>query len=497
VHRGSDRLFTLVFGALLLLAAAPFWLTRILPMQDYPHFLVFARAYGDCVDPRSPFAGTYTRGFALSPLLLPILLTRAFGAVAGLENGGRMVWTLYAVGLPLASLYLLRVLGRDRWAVLLVFPILLSYWVVGGFFAFATSAPLLVLGLALSVRWLTAPSWRYGAALAVVLSALHLWHALAFAQLLLDFGVLWLLVRCDSLKARVLALAPLVPGLGLFAAWMLATVHGRSPATRPAAWPPFSDNAVHFFDYIGPILPDVIGAVVVLAVVVAAGALARSRRVVGRRPFRLDNPFAVLALLALVSYLVLPGTCLSVEGINNRQPWIAALLFVFGWTLPARPAARAALLALVGGAGALALVHLGGRFAAFARESGGASRLIDRLRPGDTLLAPIGPGSPASFPGKPLVAVELYATVRHGGLPNTSFAGYDINFIRYVGGKNPMPAIGAGWLGHPALKRFDYVLLRAPAPPAAGRPSPVVLAGQDGDWWLYAVCGSKAQPQCP
>ena len=47
----------------------------------------------------------------------------------------------------------IRVLGRDRWCVLLVFPLIFSYWCIGGFFAFATSMPIVVLGLALSVRW--------------------------------------------------------------------------------------------------------------------------------------------------------------------------------------------------------------------------------------------------------------------------------------------------------------------------------------------------------
>ncbi len=471
-------------------------------MQDYPHFLVFARVYGDCRDPASPFFGTYTTGFALSPLLLPILATRGIASLSSFETGGRVLWTLYAVGLPGASLYLLRVLGRDRWAVLLVFPLVFSYWSVGGFFAFATSAPLLVLGLALGVRWLEAPTWPRGVALAAVVAALHLWHALAFAQVLFDFGVLWALARFDDGRARARALLPLAPGLALFAAWLFVTVHGRAPGSRPAAWPKFLDNAGQFFEFLGPMLPGAVGAAMILALLVASGALGRARPASGGSParFRLANPFALLALLAALSFLVFPATCFGVEGIHNRQPWIAALLLVFAWSVPAGRG-RFALLALLAAAGAGALVFLAGRFAAFERESGGASRLIDRLQPGDTLLAPIGAGSTASFPGKPLIAVELYATVRAGGLPNTSFAGYEINFIRYVGNRNPMPAIGGAWIDHPQLARFDYVLVRGAAGmglrghgPAGDR---VRLSARDGDWSLYAVCGSRATPQCP
>ena len=294
----------------------------------------------------------------------------------------------------------------------------------------------------------------------------------------------------------------MLPALALFAAWMLATVHGRAPGTRPPLWPPFLDNAGRFFEYIGPIVPGATGAAFLLALLLAAGGLARLSRGTPRAsptpgPFRVHNPFAVLALLAALSFLCFPIVCFGVEGINNRQPWLAALLFVFGWSLPARPAPRAALLALVGAAGALALAHLGARFAAFDRETAGASRLIDRLGPGDTLLAPIGPGSTASFPGKPLVALELYATLRHGGLPNASFAGYDIMLIRYVNDRNPMPGLGAGWLTDPALRRFDYVLLReAGAASAAARPRVLRQVARDGEWVLFGVCGSKATPRC-
>lgn len=493
----GDRLFWLVFGALTLLCVAPFWLTHLLPLQDYPQLLVFARVYGDCRDPASPFFGTYTTGFPLSPLLLPILMLRAIAAVSSFETAGRVMWTLYAAGLPAASLFLLRVLGRDRWAVLLVFPLVLSYWAVGGFFAFATSGPLFVLGLALAVRWLEAPTPGRGVAFAAALCVLHLWHTMAFVQLLLDFGVLWILHRAEDGRARLVALWPTLPSLGLFAAWMLATIRGRPPGSRPPSWPPFSDNAGRFFEYLGPILPEATGVAVVLAALVLGSALARSRRTAPHPAFRVDNPFGWLALIAVAGYLVFPSACFGVEGINNRQAWFAAVLFVAGWTLPARPAVRAAILALVGGIGALILVQMGRRFAAFSRESGGASRLIDRLRPGDTLLAPIGPGSTASFPGKPLIGLELYATLRHGGLPNSSFAGYDYNLIRYAGGRNPMPGIGANWLGHPMLTRFDYVLLRGPIGQATGRPNAVRFVAQDGEWSLFAVCGSRATPKCP
>ncbi len=496
-NRSATPLFWIVFGALTLLAAIPFWRTQILPMQDYPHFLVFARAFADMRDKGSPFFGAYTTGFPLSPVVLPLLLTRALAALVGLEQAGRVMWTIYAVSLPLASLHLLRVLGRSPWAVLLVFPLVISYWVIGGFFAFATAMPLFVLGLALTVRWLEDPTWPRGIALAAVLAALHLWHALVFAQLLFDAGVLWLLFRFDDRRARLAALLPAGPPLAIFAAWMLATVHGRSPGSRPAVWPRFFENAASFFEYVGPILPGAAGAALLLAAVLAAGTLARSAPS-PRGRFRAANPFAILAILAVISFAIVPAAIFGVEGIHNRQPWIAAILFVFGWSLPSSRVARAGILVTVGAASAAALIHLGSRFAEFHRESAGASRLIDRLAPGQTLLGPIGGGATASFPGHPLVAVELYATIRKGGLPNTSFAGYDINFIRYAGDRNPMPGIRPSvWLDHRELPRFDYVLTRGATEVIEKRPKTARLVARDGEFSLFAVCGGRALPRCP
>lgn len=494
----SRLFFFLVVGTLTVLSVVPFWLTRILPMQDYPQALGLARAYLDYRDPASPFFGTYTTGFTLSPLLLLFLVLRAIARFTDLETAGRVVWTLYAVALPAASLYLLRVLGRDRWAVLLVYPLVISYWVIGGFFAFATGAPWLVLGLACAVRWFETASWRRGAVLATIACALHLWHSLVFAQLLFDVGVLWLLFRFDDVRTRLRALLPLIPSLVLFAVWMLATVSGHAPGGRPAAWPPFLDNAGRFFEYVGPIVPGTAGVVAMFVLLVAAGALGATAgaSATAAASFRVRNPFGWLALLAAISFLVFPMSCFGVEGINNRQPWLAMLLFVFAWNLPAEPAARGPFLALVGSGGAIVLAHLCSRFAAFDRETEGASRLIDRLAPHDTLLAPIGAGSTVAFPGKTLIALGLYASVRHGGLPNSSFAGYGIGFIRYADDRNPMPGLGAGWMSDPELRRFDYVLLRENVA-ALGAPRNVLhLVAKDGAWWLFAVCGSKALPLC-
>jgi hypothetical protein len=56
-----------------------------------------------------------------------------------------------------------------------------------------------------------------------------------------------------------------------------------------------------------------------------------------------------------------------------------------------------------------------------------------------------------------------------------------------------MPALDEDWLSDPALTRFDYVLLRGRVPAAVAQSPRLRPEAQDGEYLLYAVCGSKAR----
>jgi hypothetical protein len=487
--------FPLLVGGLTALAVAPFFRTHLLPLQDYPQMLLLARAFGDATDPSSPFHGAYERGFLLAPLLLPILLLRALGAFLGLEGAGRLLWAAYVGGLVLATLRLLRVLGRARWAALLLFPIVLSYWVAGGCFAYATAAPLVVLGLSIGVEHLDVPTRGRAIALGAVACALHLWHSIALAELGLAFGVLWLLRRFPSHRARALAVAPFAPAFALFVAWLAISPRGTAGGGANV-WPTFQESAPRFLDTIGPITPEAGGATMLFALVLAAGAAMRPASGPGEDGgYRVASPFAWVALVA-AAYFVLPTSVRGVEGIANRLPWFAALMLVFGYGLPTAPRLRPAFLAAVAVLGGFDLVALGRRFAAFDAETIGASRLLDRVGPRESVLAPLQKYATAAFPSpaRPLAGVDLYASVRHGGLPDSSFAGYPMNLVRYVDGKNPMPGIGVHLTTRAGLERFAWVLYRGDRPIGALHPSIEPFA-DDGEWHLGKV--RPAPPPAP
>jgi hypothetical protein len=486
----------LAFGVLSCLAAAPLWVTTLLPFMDYPQLLGFVRIWQGIHDPTSPFYGTYTVGFPFSPLVLPLLLLRGLSTFMSIEMAGKVIYTAYVLGLPLASLRLLRVLDKDPALVLLVFPLVYSYWFNGGFFAYCTGMPLLVLGISEGIRWLAEPSVRRGLTLTGLLIAVFLWHALVFAELVQGLLVLWLCARTTGVTHRLRLAMPIVPALGLFFAWAAASVVQRpsGPAAANFAFRGPLVNAAEFLQNIGMLVPESTAHVALFGLLLLVffrfdTSLSRTKEL-----FRVGNPFAIMALVTALLSLFLPARCYGVEGINHRKCWVAALYLVFALQPVTPKSMRALAMAVVVLFDAVLLNHFLERFQRFDVESIGASRLIDRMKRGDTVLVPID-GVTKSFPVKPLIHVNIYATVRHGGLPNKSFAGYDMLFIRYVGGKNPMPGLNADWARRPELTQFDWVLLYGAA--AKVPPGRLSLVARDGEWALFSVCGSRKGPACP
>jgi hypothetical protein len=487
-----------------LLAARLWWLSDLLPAMDYTQFLVFVRVVRDHADPASPFHGTYTLAHWLMPTVLPIHVTSVVATLCGgsLELAGRVMLSAHAVGMVASTAFLLRTLGRPRWALVLLFPLIQSRWLVtGGYFVFATSLPLVLLTLALLVRWLRDLRPATGALLAGSLCAVFFWHGIGFVIAGLGIAVLWFLWRAPSLRARASSVVPMVPSLVLCAVWQWTTFVGGSSKHVPPSWRPVSEAAETFVEYVWPSIPHSQAFAFALAVLVVVG-LSLGKRLAGteghaRAMWRVDNPFLIVSLTYLAGYFLFPMYVGGVEGMSSRCAYPAALAFVLAWSLPADRAARALVVGSVLVFSAYCLHDLGDRFRAFHEETRGASALIDRMGLHETLYSsPSDRGASASFAANhlPLREIQQYATIRHGGLPNSSFAGYGYNPVCYVDGKNPMPGLSGPPRWSEQMRRFDYVLSRAGEGPADAR---FHMVAREAGWELYGVCGSARFPVCP
>jgi hypothetical protein len=505
--RRAPSVGDIVFGATVaffgVLAARVWWLSDLLPGQDYTQFLVFVRAVRDCGNPASPFHGTYTTGPWFVPTGLPVHVTNWLSYLCGgsIEWGGKMLLTLRDAALVAAAIYLLKQLGRPRWAVALIFPLLDGPWsIVGGFASFDTAFPLVVLGWALIVRWLDRLDVGSAIALGVALCVTLFWHGIAYAQLGLAFAVLWLLWRAPSFRARLLAVLPAVPSLLQYVLWVRRTFGSDAPPAA-AVWATPLAAAESLLHWSWVQVPEGAEQALALAAVVGFGLLFVSENVgaTGRAAcmWIVRNPFLIVAATYLLGYFVLPLHLDGVAGFSNRFAYPAVLALVFAWNLPRGRMARGLVVAGVLGLSAWVLGDLADRFRSVAARTNGASQLIDRVGPRETLYYYPGPeaGSAPEFssPNRAMQELQQFATARRGGLPNSSFAGYGYTYVRYVDGRNPMPGL-SGWPAwSPAMTRFDYVLVRGTN--ALGDPRFRKIDSRP-NWELYGVCGSRRFPTC-
>ncbi|MFL5261185.1 MAG: hypothetical protein ACJ79L_02100, partial [Anaeromyxobacteraceae bacterium] len=227
----------LAAGALLLAAAAaPFWAGRFLPFLDLPQHLGLAAVVARHVDPATAFARTYALDLRPTPYwgyyAAMWLLSRALA----LETANRVLFTAYALAIPLASAYLLASFGRDRrWAVFAV-PLAFGTNLFFGFASFLLSIPLFLVALGLAERHLAAqrPRPRVAAALAAATCAVYLCHAQTYLVLGLCVAVL-LAAHERGVRWALGRAVPFLPSLALFGAWFWRSFIVREAAASAAA----------------------------------------------------------------------------------------------------------------------------------------------------------------------------------------------------------------------------------------------------------------------
>jgi hypothetical protein len=499
MRRGSieQTSFWLVALTLSALVVAPWWSSRLLPMMDYPMFLSFVRVLAEQGDASSPLARAYTVGSPVSPIALPLWLTVWASRGVGIETAGRMLHSAYALGLLGAAYWLIRETRGNRYNLVLLAPLVLGKWVSSGFVGFVTGMPWVLCTAYLTLRALRTPSRRREAVLAAALLVALLWHALVGALALLIFGVTWLIWRAPDLRARAIALWPLGPAVLALALWLRSSVlRPPPPGARPipttfASLTETLDPAVAF-DRVLMLFDGSRAWAMGIGLVWLLAAALGARETETDPDFHLE-PRIVWVLAALGCFLVLPANAFGVEIVNLRFLWVTALFAAIAWRWPRATAARRLSIAVVASAGATYLLTVNARFRAFDRETGGASRLVDRVPPRAVLFAPMPAADTASFGNSPLRELQQYATIRGGSLPLTSFAGYGTSYVQHRGAPLPPPPPSRGWEQHPELSRADYVLVRT----AHLRSPRLRLVERDGEWTLYHVCRAEDPRTCP
>jgi hypothetical protein len=224
----------LLFLLLAIVQAAPIWMVRRLPMQDLPQHLAKLRALISIDDPAMGLQALYRIAWLPAPYVSFYAFGAGVGAWLGTDVAVRLWLTLYAVAFPLAVRYWLQQVRPGApalawWGLALVFH---PFYYLG-FTNLLMGLPLCFLGLALVARDLAGRGSRASRLLAGAVALLiYLTHPFVF----LLFGFVVLLhaatARVDR-RARLRALAALVPAAIAFAVWGVALSRAGTFAAPP------------------------------------------------------------------------------------------------------------------------------------------------------------------------------------------------------------------------------------------------------------------------
>ena len=222
------------------LSLVPIWAFTYFPSQDGPAHLnsvAVLMALGDGVPEGGVLEAFYTAQWRISTNQLGFLLLQGLGTFLPLLVAEKVLLSLYAVGLPLATLAAVRWARGAPYAALLSFPLIYTLPLYMGFYNFCLSLPLFVLCVGLYHAYGLHPSWGRGTALSLLLVVLYLTHIVAAASAVVVI-VVAALVRVVAekdpreVRSQAAALLTLLPSGAFILTFLLFF---RQYSVRPAA----------------------------------------------------------------------------------------------------------------------------------------------------------------------------------------------------------------------------------------------------------------------
>jgi hypothetical protein len=480
------------FAALVAASVAPLWWSAVLPGQDLPAHLAYARILRDHADPALPFGAAYRLGATAQPYFTTLYLLIFLGRMMSLLTAARVVATAYVLALYAAVFFAARVAQpqepRDRppAAVFLAAPLVWNPAAAMGFLLFVVTVPLVVAGagvLLLPARGREQMRAAVLVGLCGVAGSLHV-YALVCLLLVATLFALW-----ERERRSVTGLLAVVAGAAAtLAIWRAAGEVGVSE--QPIAWrealraaigfeaitdafrvawgtPPLKLTYA-FYTAFGPFgvagqLVTIAGVVALLVVHRRSGARASAEQ---RRRLKVAGTFALVA--ALLPWGIHIPTELTF--IDLRTLTVAALLLV-----PLLPPE-----AFVAGRGRMALlafalactVNLQVQVAFFARESRPVLRLLAQVLPAERLAYLSFGGGAAGWGGQFRLThnLPLYHVVKNGGLAPQLWGRYTAHLPVEPVREPVVPPVWQPWeVQARELAEVDALLVQEPPPDATAR----------------------------
>jgi|GEM_PF-3775105 len=521
---------TTVLLALVYLAVI--WTLPVLPCQDLPQHLAYARIFIDHARPDLRFQEFYTLPERFEPYHTVYWLLAALARAVGSSSALRLVMSAYVLGTFGAFHALVRsVWGRSpepSWNTCLAVPLLWNPAVCMGLFSFALCIPIWLGGCACLLRARTPPHRaRHLVAVAVccaALASIHLVAAACFALFAVIFAItgrtrmhVFSLMLTATVIAATTAAWSKLGGLGLAG----HPIPSLADAVKRTDGLNFLDSIFHLVwssptvktDYL---LWTVLGPyralnLLLLAAAFAAAIFVASKARSRRAPARTDARalprdvrgasigFAALTLLAPRGCYV--PTELTFIDLRMMPLAFALLLALIGPTWLETTRAR---WALVLGSFVVAL-HFAFCAFGFGREAAGPLRLQAKIPPTAVMESLPFHGRSAYFGTRFRLteSLPMYFTVKQGGIATQFWARYTEHLpVDYAPGKRPPRAADSSpaTFASSHLDSVDYLLIQqasaaddALAVQDAHRKARAILEDRAtlvdcaGDWCLFAT----------
>lgn len=264
----------------------------------------------------------------------------------------RICMAAFAAGVPIATLYALRVFGRSAWGAVAAVPLTYTQAFVFGFANFLFAAPFAILVLPLFYRMLVSPTRKRIGVVALVVAILFLTHLHVFLWMGVILATMTVIAMVVSTWRTIIgrggptpwdlaaaALASVAPALLLFVRWSYRTSHPAADENTiyravPPTWKSYvaalrtpSSYLATIQDFVRLTNTEYDRTLFIAVCVLGAACAAIARLHKWRRPPVLE--FA--CILTFLSYFLMPEHYAGQEVIGSRQIgfalWFAAVWF--------------------------------------------------------------------------------------------------------------------------------------------------------------------------
>ena len=485
---GADRWFSISFWGCCALVAVPLWTVEYLPMADLSQHAAQIAIWTRWSDPASGYREIYQQNW-FTPYLFGYLITFALTPLMSVKAAVTTVITAAVIGVPLATRFVVREVGGNRWWTFAAFPGVFGFAFGWGFFNFLVGIPVAMVLMVFALRHAARPSLGTGTALSLGMLALFFVHALLFLYVSLILGAVTV-AGWGSWRRVIASLAPVLVLAPLVVFWLYVTRDTETLTHRAMAWE-FIGQSKHgprtarfFSEIVGEELSTwtFILGLLVLALPLALG---------GRpsRSFRRWIPFGVTVLV----YFAVPHEFLGTGFLYSRFAIFAIPTWLHAMDDAATPSLVRSVLgpALAVGCTAAATIQMW----AYEPEVAGLAKVIERMPDGARVLSvPIERGSMHARTPVFLHTPCWYQAER-GGVVDFSFA---INFpslFRYRPEHEPkIPRTFVwntslfDWEGFDGAL-YDFLIVREmsdqPSTLIVESGAPVDFVGRVGPWQLF------------